>query len=572
VEVRLLVWFDLKVGQIVCNMPGHSNDTSPWYFEPGSNAAKQISAQHSVAMLKDAMQNRKKYSRGMTRIGDVRFERGLICVPVHAREEYCHSWFKAAFSGLLDGVRIRTRGGDRAAIARSLETEPNQQPGARPDTIERQAMIEVGTHHQKPILIDFAHKDGGKAVGYVMGLNSVTDYWDTDQHCLDDVRREQGGQREAAESLQDKKNDPGFRTFKPYRDYACRIEGGSALIALYQNFVNGWDTAAMGITQQADKECTGYPVCKATPPALLRQAEPGQPTVQIVRTQPDEGDRSIKDAYWQATIAAANASGYLYIENQYFQYEDWCKHLLAARRAFAAQWKAKCKKTGKCEEDMPLLHVFIVIPAPERDQMVPRTHDALATLGQHEGMTGQNKMIEDANKLGPVYVRGDRGTNIALPQSDVVRHANSVAKPAVDILKDELGLKVSTVMLVTCAVENARYRYREIYIHSKLMLAGDVFFTLGSANLNQRSMVVDSEINISAIAPALASGLRSRIFSRLTGGITSGGSGSRLDIVSAFKEWMKLKKDNSKAIKDGTKMTGIVTEFGDKRSQTMRLG
>jgi hypothetical protein len=42
------------------------------------------------------------------------------------------------------------------------------------------------------------------------------------------------------------------------------------------------------------------------------------------------------------------------------------------------------------------MYVFVVIPAPERAEMVPRTYDTLATLGQQNGMTGQVKMIEEA--------------------------------------------------------------------------------------------------------------------------------------------------------------------------------
>lgn len=53
------------------------------------------------------------------------------------------------------------------------------------------AGMSFATHHQKPILIDYAHDGGSDAVGDVMGLNSVTDYWDTQQHEIDDPLREE---------------------------------------------------------------------------------------------------------------------------------------------------------------------------------------------------------------------------------------------------------------------------------------------------------------------------------------------------------------------------------------------
>ena len=49
--------------------------------------------------------------------------------------------------------------------------------------------------------------DGSRAVGYVKGLNSVTDYWDTEAHLIEDPRRETGGAREAGEIVQVEKNE-----------------------------------------------------------------------------------------------------------------------------------------------------------------------------------------------------------------------------------------------------------------------------------------------------------------------------------------------------------------------------
>ena len=134
---------------------------------------------------------------------------------------------------------IRLRHGDSAAISKSIATEINQPHGLTMGEIEKPGMQYLGTHHQKPVLIDFAHEEGAKAVGYVMGLNSVTDYWDTTAHLLDDTRREQGGVNERRECLQGMAADGGFATLKPYQDYACRIDGGSALDRAVQQFREG---------------------------------------------------------------------------------------------------------------------------------------------------------------------------------------------------------------------------------------------------------------------------------------------------------------------------------------------
>ena len=160
-----------------------------------------------------------------------------------------------AFKGLFGGLEIRLRHGDSAAISKSIATEINQPRGLTMGEIEKPGMQYLGTHHQKPVLIDFDHEEGAKAVGYVMGLNSVTDYWDTTAHLLDDTRREQGGVNERRECLQGMAADGGFATLKPYQDYACRIDGGRALIALYNNFVKAWDRAIDDRTHSAADEC-----------------------------------------------------------------------------------------------------------------------------------------------------------------------------------------------------------------------------------------------------------------------------------------------------------------------------
>ena len=575
VRVRLLIWHDRIGSPMVHNMPGHSHGTSPWKTD--GRRADDISAKASLAMLQDAVARKAMFSGGFR--GDrVRLED----IPMLAREEYCYNWYVAAFKGMLSGITIRLRHGDSGAISKSISTEINQPRGLTMGEIEKPGMQYLGTHHQKPVLIDFDHEEGAKAVGYVMGLNSVTDYWDTTAHLLDDTRREQGGVNERRECLQGMAADGGFATLKPYQDYACRIDGGKALIALYNNFVKAWDRAIDDRTRSASTDCVSQELPCGSPPArLLREAGPDDSTVQIVLTQPEEQDKTIKETYFRAVTQASLAAGYLYVENQYFQYEDWAAHLLAERKKVVAAWKAGSVKAGKTMRDMPVMHVFIVIPVPERAQMVPRTHDTLAALGQHDGMTGQNTMIDDYNKRPKTRrVRAGFGisTEAEVKLPDVVRHSNGINKPGVMTLESEFGLKVSVAMLNVSAFDNDRWRYREIYIHSKLMLVDDVFMTLGSANLNQRSMAVDSEINIATVDHRVARDLRKRVWRMLSGGLVDGGGGTKGEIVDAFEKWGNLMKANrtKKLAKQGgaklKKMIGFLLPLEDSRSSTIRLG
>ncbi|WP_426212612.1 phospholipase D-like domain-containing protein [Massilia sp. TWP1-3-3] len=429
-------------------------------------------------------------------------------------------------------------------------------------------------------MIDFAYQEGIKAVGYVKGLNSVTDYWDTCEHKLEDPRREQGSEyastATAGECVQGGQADAGFLSIKPYQDYACRIDSGKALISVYNNFVTAWDRSINDGMETASKECLRRfkGECMAPPAELLRKAAPGDSTVQIVRTQPDENDKSIKDIYYLATDTACLAGGYLYVENQYFQHEEWAQRLMQKRKEVVTAWKRGSVKAGKSMQDMPFMHVFVVIPVPERAQMIPSTHDTLTALGEPGSMTGQIQLIDEANKSKKEHMtRGANGVpRFVSSIPTVVRHANEMEKRDNKQLESTFGLKVSAAMLQTSGYDKRRWRYREIYIHAKLLLVDDGFMTLGSANLNQRSMAVDSEINIATNDATLARSLRSRVWMQHSGNKISGGSGAKEEIVEAFKQWVTLMQSNRKQKNKGLQMTGFLLPLEDARSSTIRLG
>jgi len=161
---------------------------------------------------------------------------------------------------------------------------------------------------------------------------------------------------------------------------------------------------------------------------------------------------------------------------------------------------------------------------------------------------------------------------------EVARTATASTQWLLATLENTFGMQVSVAMLQTCGIDQDRWRYREIYIHSKLLLVDDSFLTLGSANLNQRSMAVDSEINIATDDPKHARDLRKRVWGQLSGGTIDGGNGKRSEITLAYARWMKLLSDNeskknahSSAAAE-RKMTGFLLPLRDNRSSTSRLG
>lgn len=61
------------------------------------------------------------------------------------------------------------------------------------------------------------------------------------------------------------------------------------------------------------------------------------------------------------------------------------------------------------------------------------------------------------------------------------------------------------------------FAYRPIYVHAKVGVIDDEWFTVGSANLNDRGLITDSEINVVAQDPAVARSMRLNLWAEHLG-------------------------------------------------------
>lgn len=531
VTVRLLIWFDPRGSRKQNSMPGFTDVPVSGWTSP----------------IQKAVQQAAPYANS-------------------ERTQWCIDWWKRNLpDGESRGSGILTKNQRLKIVLRSISSKDvtslmtaklkeEDAPSTHSDegdygyVDEKNLLEDYPTHHQKPILIDYAHPyDGRNAVGYVMGLNSVTDYWDRTAHEIDDPLREEWVQSYVDDELkheqetQDPNGPLGTAAYKhvnPYQDYACRMVG-KTLKRLHQNFERGWNLFAPPPWQTT--ELTDLP---SGIPSL-----PDDPAhkVQIVRTQPHEHEKTIKSLYFQASSFARN---YIYMENQYFFYPEFARHLKKERQKFHEAW---AKLSNKPQQDAPMLHLFVVTPHPQDPGMVPRTYDTMAELGHGDAWKDQAK-LSSAGKTKEEY-KNDKGENTFHPQS-------------LKELQDTIGLKVSIARLRTSGMVGNQMAYREIYIHSKLMIIDDVFVTLGSANMNQRSMSVDSEINFGATGQDWASKLRERVFSLLSAGATPG-SGDRDTVPAVFDDWEKRMHDNLLAKMKGKAMQGFILPFDDRRANTV---
>lgn len=108
---------------------------------------------------------------------------------------------------------------------------------------------------------------------------------------------------------------------------------------------------------------------------------------------------------------------------------------------------------------------------------------------------------------------------------------------------------------------------QDIYIHAKLMVIDDDFFTLGSANLNFRSMTVDSELNLLCDDEEVAYQFRKTLFDRYSGRVFR--QPEKYDNMDEyFKDFKNLTIINKERASENVMIDGYAVPFSDGRSVT----
>ena len=325
-------------------------------------------------------------------------------------------------------------------------------------------------------------------------------------------------------------------------------------------------------------------------------SEGGLAVCQILRTQPQYGRSDIMRCYLQAV---ANASQYIHIENQYFRWPPLAEKIKAAA--------AKMTQWGRAPEQDGSLYLFVItnssdtgmgagvvntyrmldalgradrIPEVTRGQRLEaveleleKTDDAVDRLLKRRaaldeqarllnGMGGQNLNERYApinDELGPLEERKKKLEEIKakLEPKSLRERIFGVNRTPMAIKQEKLpGLKIHVATL-TASDTPPGGAWQEVYIHAKLLLIDDAFMTLGSANINTRSMQTDSELNIAHHRPEITAPLRARQWETYTRGrVTTGGS-----LKDAFKEWEQIMAKNSDAQKWSRSPVAQLMEF-----------
>ena len=117
--------------------------------------------------------------------------------------------------------------------------------------------------------------------------------------------------------------------------------------------------------------------------------------------------------------------------------------------------------------------------------------------------------------------------------------------------------------------------WKEVYIHSKVSIIDDVFTVISSANLNTRSMQVDTELGIFTENGAVARKLRKDLWKLHTRNLQKANNevGKFNNVANpdamndpniakiAFDQWEKIMQINKANIKDGKPPLHPLCEF-----------
>ncbi|WP_449432796.1 phospholipase D-like domain-containing protein [Pseudomonas putida] len=380
----------------------------------------------------------------------------------------------------------------------------------------RQTLRLSATHHQKSVLVDYELAE--VAVGFVMGHNMLDEYWDTDQHSA----------RNRSEHDKPAPNR-GPRGVQPRQDISCQVSG-PILEHLHHNFASAW-------RKETGEDLLASRQAMAVGKQLSHRTGSGTPMMcQLLRTQAQEGKRDIERLHLQAVN---NATQFIYIENQYFR---WPPLAEAIKQAAEVQ---TCG--GRNPGEHGALHLFVVTNASD-DGMgagTVNTQRMLQSLGRADTIPGVTKLlrIEEVKQAMPPRPQLD-GPNDPLGkraveawQADLDKQIKSIEDSTIE--PEEIpGLKVHVCSLVA-PDSPAGQPWTPVYIHSKLMIVNDVFTTHGSANINTRSMQVDSELNIAYEWASVTQRLRRRLW-----GLHTGGEGAQDDPEAAFLAWLDIIEEN----------------------------
>ncbi|MCI5763019.1 MULTISPECIES: phospholipase D-like domain-containing protein [Bacteria] len=403
------------------------------------------------------------------------------------------------------------------------------------------------SHHQKSVLIDYDSPE--KAVGFVLEHNMLDNYWDNDEHHSMNMPQT-GGNLTARLDVPDvKKPNEGKNVPTPLQDVSVMVTG-PILSALNHNFIQSWNRENDNFTlnhynlfnteqnKRVDDETNKPFKRKAYEPNLNRQRGKAV-KAQILRTYDTPKLQEIKEMYYQNIN---RTTSYIYTENQYFRFPPLVDK-------FVEHWQ-KMKKEGRTQNQP--IHWFVVTnsSADGMGNSEITTQQMLQRLGKSEQLPKMMKVFGEVNaddianaQRQEIERQQQRIQRIQDKRQHPKAHYTTLAEYEQDEARlkadlkvqeerlneegrleteqtyqkfiDEIGIKAHICTLVS--MNSPADNWQEVYIHSKVTLINDVFMCISSANLNTRSMQIDTELGIITECREVATNLRRELWGLHTG-------------------------------------------------------
>ena len=317
--------------------------------------------------------------------------------------------------------------------------------------------------HQKAVVVDSQYAFVG-GIDMMTEGNGEYDRWDTKGHIFQNLLRLRS----------DGKMPHGWH------DVHLKFEG-PAVADVELNFRQRWNAVAQLHELGKDWYLPEPPEqANTTHASIIRPPEHtvGELRIQMTRTIPNriynfapDGIATILESYQRAF---ANARHFIYIENQYF----WRRTFLGLENPALGIPHADMEKLIATLADAIGRGVVVTLLLPDNPNVGREFTD--------EGLQYLWELCPDAVMLGSLaaYTLG-------------TFHEEPVQDEAGETLSN--GERSPT---------NNRMRYRPIYVHGKVALVDDMWITVGSANLNNRGMRDDAELNMAIVHPRMAQALR----------------------------------------------------------------
>lgn len=478
-----------------------------------------------------------------------------------------------------------------------------------PKNAYKYALKYAPSHHQKTVLIDYEIPE--LAVGFVLEHNMVDNYWDDSNHSLKTTLPNKG--KNSPTPLQDVSSIVTGQVLWDINHNFCQSWDRQ------NNKQWGKDPVDIGITGKRQSFTRDH---YQPNPSLVDDSK--LVMAQIVRTydQPD-----IEDIMKVYLKNIKQTTSYIYTENQYFRFPPLVREFIShwetiknnGRTEGPIHWFTVTNSSDEgigvgtytTNEMFKLLGKQDVMPGVARniklneleaqlgmakkrefrlynESMKAPTAEGKAVaaaefeknqqeiqriekeIGEIKAKQHEEQKTQEAGKAGPAKKEGELNQ---IESSELGQEEPNLTKELGYEISDTPGIKAHICTLMP-KDENGKYVHTykkngkdtpaEVYVHSKVTIMDDVFTVISSANLNTRSMQVDTELGIIMECADVAEGLRKRLWDLHTNKNFAANPDDMHDYavaVKTFEAWGKLIKASKRAQKGNGVAKCALREF-----------